>query len=431
MRKALMDSLLWRGIYFITTLLLNICIVRIYEAPQSGWIYFISNNFYLVLLIGGLSLDSSVTYFSASNKIATSKLALFSLTWPLLVSILSLACTGFLILNHSISVDYTFLLIAGVSYTLGISLTNFFTSLFYAKHSFAIPNIMMSAVNISVIILIPFFAKGCWGLNKHQFLYIYFLQFVVQGLGLGILYLRRYAPIHTLQYPNKKEYKMLFRFAMVALSANIAYYLIYRIDYLFVEAWCSAKSLGNYVQVSKMGQLLLIFPAIISSTVYPQSAKDNNPQLVKFILRVLFLFFVLYTLIFILSFFFSHSLFIWAFGATFDEMYIPFMLLIPGILFLSMHSIIAAFLGGKNKPLYNVISTGTGLVVVVLGDLLFIRIFGIKGAALVSTVGYATAFCVSLYLFFRKTSSGIKDILNADTFRLKTYTSFLKPTPNQ
>ena len=120
-----MDSLLWRGIYFITTLLLNICIVRIYEAPQSGWIYFISNNFYLVLLIGGLSLDSSVTYFSASNKIATSKLALFSLTWPLLVSILSLACTGFLILNHSIAVDYTFLLIAGASYTLGISLTNF------------------------------------------------------------------------------------------------------------------------------------------------------------------------------------------------------------------------------------------------------------------------------------------------------------------
>lgn len=430
MRKALMDSFLWRGIYFVTTLLLNICIVRIYEAPQSGWIYFISNNFFLVQLIGGLSLDSSVTYFSASNKIASHKLALFSLTWPLLVSILSVVCTVFLILNHSITSDYTLLLVAGVCYTLGISLTNFFTSLFYAKHSFAIPNIMMSAINILIIILIPVFAKGFWGLNSHQFLYIYFIQFVVQGVGLSILYIKKYAPIHKMKYPSKTEYTMLFRFAIVALSANIAYYLIYRIDYLFVEAWCSAKSLGNYVQVSKMGQLLLIFPTIISSTVYPQSAKNNNPQLAQFILRMLFVFLVFYTLIFVVAFFFSHSIFVWAFGATFNEMYAPFILLIPGIFFLSLHSIIAAFFGGKNKPMYNVISTGTGLVIVVVGDLLCIKIFGIKGAALVSTFGYATAFSVSLYLFFKKTGSGLKDIFNADTFRLKTYTSFLKPTAN-
>lgn len=431
MRKALMDSFLWRGIYFITTLLLNICIVRIYEAPQSGWIYFISNNFYLVLLIGGLSLDSSVTYFSASNKIATNKLALFALSWPILVSMLSVACTGFLIFNHSITSDYAFLLIAGASYTFGISLTNFFTSLFYAKHHFAVPNIMMSAINVAIIILIPFFAKGYWGLNRHQFLYIYFLQFVVQGICLGFVYVRNYVPIQTLQYPDKKECAAVFRFALIALSANIAYYLIYRIDYLFVEAWCSAKSLGNYVQVSKMGQLLLIFPAIISSTVYPQAARDNHPQLVKFILRMMCLFCFVYAFIFVASYFVSNSIFVLIFGSTFDEMYLPFIIIIPGILFLSMHTIIAAFFGGKNKPMYNVISTVAGLLVVVIGDLFLIKIWGIKGAALVSTVGYASAFSVSLYLFFRKTGSGMKDIFNADTFRLKTYTTILQPPSNQ
>ena len=79
MRKALLDSFIWRGVYFITTLILNVCIARIYEASQSGWIYFISNNFYLVILLGGLSLDSSITYFSASNKVSQHKLAFFSL----------------------------------------------------------------------------------------------------------------------------------------------------------------------------------------------------------------------------------------------------------------------------------------------------------------------------------------------------------------
>ena len=67
---------------------------RVYEATQSGWIYFISNNFFLVILIGGLSLDSSMTYFSASNKIAPNKLASFAMLWPLVVCILSVIFTG-------------------------------------------------------------------------------------------------------------------------------------------------------------------------------------------------------------------------------------------------------------------------------------------------------------------------------------------------
>jgi hypothetical protein len=108
MRKALLDSFIWRGIYFITTLLLNVCIARIYEATQSGWIYFISNNFYLVVLIGGLSLDSSMTYFSASNQIAPNKLALVSVIWPFVVAVFSVGCTIFLIQGDYITSDYHF-----------------------------------------------------------------------------------------------------------------------------------------------------------------------------------------------------------------------------------------------------------------------------------------------------------------------------------
>lgn len=425
MRKALLDSFIWRGIYFITTLLLNVCIARIYEATQSGWIYFISNNFYLVVLIGGLSLDSSMTYFSASNQIAPNKLALVSIVWPFIVAVFSIACTIFLINGHYITSDYLFLLVAGAAYTFGISLNNFFTSLFYAKQNFAVPNIFMSIINGIVIVLIPFFAKGFMGLNREQFLYIYFLQFILQGVGLSVLYLILYSPVKTLQFPTKQEYKVLFKFASVALFANIAYYLINRVDYLFVEAWCSAKSLGNYVQVSKMGQLFLIIPSIISSAVYPLAAKGENVNMVKYILRMMTLFVLLYIFIIIASYLFSNGFFIWLFGETFDEMYMPFLVLLPGILFLSMHTIIAAFFGAKNKPSYNVISTGAGLVVVLAGDLLLIKKLGITGAALVSSLGYTTAFIVSLFLFMQKTSLGWQDIFTPEIFKLKTYTSLI------
>jgi O-antigen/teichoic acid export membrane protein len=276
-----------------------------------------------------------------------------------------------------------------------------------------------------VIILIPFFTKGYMGLDREQFLYIYFLQFILQGIGLAILYLVLYSPVRQLQFPSLPEYKTLFRFAIVALFANIAYYLINRVDYLFVEAWCSSKSLGNYVQVSKMGQLFLIIPSIIASAVYPQAAKGENANMGKYILRIITLFVPLYLLIIIVSYFFSSPVFIWLFGKTFDEMYVPFLVLLPGILFLSMHTVIAAFFGAKNKPSYNVISTGAGLVVVLIGDLFLIKKMGITGAALVSSLGYTTAFIVSMILFMQKTAIGWRDIFTTEVFKLKTYTSLI------
>lgn len=423
MRRALLNSFIWRGIYFFTTLLLNVCIARVYEATQSGWIYFISNNFYLVLLVGGLSLDSSITYFSASNKISSDRLALFSLSWSFIVTALSIICTAFLVSQRYITSDYVFLFVAGAAYTFGISLTNFFTSLFYANHVYAVPNILMSIINIVIVALMFVFTQGFWGLNKQQFLYVYFLQFILQGLGLALLYLRL-NKVRLNKYPDRQEFKQLFNFTFIALSANIAYYLINRVDYLFVENWCSAKSLGNYVQVSKMGQLFLIIPSIISSAVYPQSAKGKTTGLITFILRLVSLFVIFYIAVVIVAYLFSNSIFLWLFGNTFDEMYIPFLILLPGILFLSLHIIIAAYFGGNNKPFYNVISTGAGLVLVLAGDLLLIRPMGIVGAALVSTIGYTTAFIVSLYLFLKMTGSSLSAIFSVEIFKISNYAAF-------
>jgi O-antigen/teichoic acid export membrane protein len=427
MKKALFDSFIWRGVYFITTLILNVCIARIFEASESGWIYFISNNFFLVLLISGLSLDSSMTYFSASKRITDNKLALFSLSWPLVVVIVTVASIFFLHNNHYLASSYTFILVAGCAYTFGISLTNFFTSLFYAKHNYSIPNIWLSAINILVVATMFLFAKRFIDVDKQQLLYIYFGQFVLQGAGLAILYLSLYVKLPSLQYPNKEECRLLFRFALIALSANIAYYLIYRIDYLFVQMFCSRKALGNYVQVSKMGQLLLIIPTIISSAVYPQSAMGGKGNVVQLIFRMMTVFFVLYIFIGISSVLFANNIFIWMFGATFNEMYVPFLILLPGILFLSIHIIIAAYFGGNNKPFYNLISTGAGLIIVLIGDLLLIKRMGITAAALVSSLGYFTAFIVSLTFFVKKTRTNWRHIFSTDMLRPKTYLSIFNP----
>ena len=426
MRKALLDSFIWRGIHFISIAILNILVARYYEAAQSGQIYFITNNFYFVLLVGNLSLDSSMTYFSSGKKLPSEKLASFSLSWPFVVTFFSMVCTSFLIMNHQIRGTKTFLLFAGTTYALGVSLTNFFNSLFYARQQFAIPSIYLSVVNIIVILLLPFFAAGHFGLNREIFLYVYFFQFIVQGAGLVWLYFTYYPQKGLWQYPGLKEIKMIFGYAFVALSANIAYYLINRVDYFFVAAWCSPKSLGNYVQVSKMGQLLLIIPTIISGAVYPLASAGEKVEMIKPIVKMTGVFVLLYIGIIAVSYLYSNKIFIWLFGKTYDEMFVPFLIFLPAIFFLSIHIIIAAYFGGKNNVFYNVASTAAGLTVVVVGDILLIKKMGIEGAAIASLLGYGTTFMVSMILFIKKTGTSPSEFFSPGLFRPATYAALFK-----
>jgi hypothetical protein len=51
----------------------------------------------MVIFVGGLGLNVSMTYFAASKQISLGKLALFSLLWPFAVALLSVGCTLFFI----------------------------------------------------------------------------------------------------------------------------------------------------------------------------------------------------------------------------------------------------------------------------------------------------------------------------------------------
>lgn len=61
--KLLQQSLIWRGFYFITVLLVNVILSRFLQADGAGWIYYITNFFSLILLVASLSMESGYTFF--------------------------------------------------------------------------------------------------------------------------------------------------------------------------------------------------------------------------------------------------------------------------------------------------------------------------------------------------------------------------------
>ena len=71
--RTLLQSILWRGLYYVAAFIINILIARHFQASTSGAIYYISSIYALVLLFSSLSLESGIIFFAAQNEIASSR----------------------------------------------------------------------------------------------------------------------------------------------------------------------------------------------------------------------------------------------------------------------------------------------------------------------------------------------------------------------
>lgn len=398
-QKQIAQSLVWRGSYFATILVMNIFLSRYFEAGNAGWIYYLSNNFSFLLILVGLTIENGVNYYASKQEINHHRLAWFSIVWTIMVALLVFIGLWFYFGRFK---DTSFLtrsqyLFYAICYIAGIQLTNFFTVLFYAHKNFFLPNFLMVLLNVLVILIIPK-QEGIADSNAGFIIKLYFGFFVITGLVLAAAFIIKNKSWQVVELPSFKQLQQLLRYALMALSANVIFFLVYRVDYWFVQKWCSAEALGNYIQVSKLAQMLLIFPTIISSVVFPHTAggmqlsemKDN-------IMRIGRITTVIYAGIIFIIAILGNWMFPFVFGKTYNIMYAPFLLLLPGIWALSNLFILSAYFGGTNQVRINIKGAALGLVVIVLGDFIFIKKYGIQAAAVVSTVGYMVNFFYSFH----------------------------------
>lgn len=410
--KQITESLIWRGLYFATVLVMNIFLSRYFEAGHSGWIFYVSNNFSFIVIIAGLTMENAVSYFSSKKDIDDNQLAWFSIVWSALVSVIVFAVLLFyfnLYTKTPVAVSKHYIYYA-VCYVAGIQLTNFFTVLFYANKNFFLPNLLMIILNAIIIIIIPK-QNGTENTDISLIINLYFAFFVITGVVLAATFITKKQAWKNTSLPAFIKVRLMVRYALVALAANVLFFLVYRVDYWFVKRFCTADELGNYIQVSKMGQILLIFPAIIASVIFPHTAAGTMLliQMKDNIIRIGRIITLLYALIFVVMILVGKQVFPFVFGSTFQLMHIPFLLLLPGLWALSNLSILSAYFAGVNKVKISVQGAGLALIVILAGDYFFIPKYKIFAAALVSTAGYTINFAYSYLMLKREYRVSVSD----------------------
>jgi O-antigen/teichoic acid export membrane protein len=399
--NLVLQHMLWRGLYFFSILLINIWIARFFAAEKSGQIFFVVNNLALVLLVVSISLESGATYYIASDKLEASLMANFCLVWATGASLIALIVWGIVLhMMHSVYLGDPIFLASSFSFILGVLFTTYFTSLFYAKKEFGLPNKILFLVNMLLIVFL-IFGKNNATIRTH-FIEIYFFSFFLQGLLLRIFFFGKYSYSGKLMFPPGPILKMVIRYSLFAMVTNLVYFLVNRIDYWFVEYYCSAKDLGNYIQASKLAQMLLILPAILGSTLFPifssQDKSGNQSQLTAVIRVLLWINGGICLLILVAGWYLIPMLF----GSSFNNMYLLFVLLIPGILCITMNYPMAAWFSAANRIGINLRGSVLALIVICIGDILALPHLGIMAAPIVSSAGYFSYCCYGFYMYRRE-----------------------------
>jgi O-antigen/teichoic acid export membrane protein len=407
--KSIFQSVLWRGLLYLSTFVLNILIARHFEAGVSGSFYYVINIFSLLQLLAGLSMESGILYFGATREIPPARLFNFSLTWTFLAVIfLWLILAGFKITAPQ-SFSPGQLKVFAVFFISGSLLYNYSTALFYAQKNFFVPNMISLCLNLLLIGLLPYNGTSIIAvINDANYFYLYFSFLLAQGLFTVIaFYLTRIKKVNFRQ-PSMAELKDLFRYSLLAWAGNIVFFLLYRVDYWFVETYCSSEALGNYIQVSKLGQLFFLLPSMIATAILPLAVTENKETMLQWLALLSRFFLYAYAVVCLVLVLVGYWLFPFIFGDSFNQMYRAFIFLIPGILSLSTLYTLTAYNAGKNQLKANILGCLYALMVVVAGNWWLVPVYGINAAAAVSSVAYVF-YQVYLLIDFRKeNNSGIK-----------------------
>lgn len=365
-------------------------------------------------------------YYIASKKITPYHAFRTSFWLWLILSIIGVTVAIITIMTRSqawftgIPTNLLLLAILAFPFTL---LQAFSGSLFQGLQDFKHYNVVLlvtPGVTLSIsIILVGLFNQGVFGAL------IAFIGGNLIGLVVTLLILWPY--IHKNDESKDNEVsahytKTCVNFGWKSHLSNILTFINYRADLFFVNFFLNPAATGVYVIAVQLAESLWMLSNSVSIVIFPRlselnKSEDTRRQLTPLISRWL--------------------LFLSAGGAVIISLFAPPFIkllygnefltaigalqwLLPGILVGSVSRVLANDIAARGKPELNLYIALITVSFNIVSNIILIPIFGLKGAAIATTLAYTLDAVAKLWLYARLSgNSWWKPILfNADDLQL-------------
>ncbi len=320
-------------------------------------------------------------------------LFVYSYLWAFLVSGI-----GFMVLSTGFLIP--------IEYVLHVVLLNFIYSIYSTHASVLLGREKITSFNVLHLLQ---FVMLIAGLLTFIFVfsftsviaYIYSLYFSYSLLMLISIFLV-FKNIRLKKHaPNLlKEMYLLGRFG---LGAGLLQLISTRLPYYFIEVYTGRAILGVFVSATQLMEGIKLISSSVGTIQYSKVSNIKEIDQAKALtIKLIKLLTLSILLILIVLLMIPESVYILFLSEKFEGVKAVLYILAPGIWALSISVLFSHFFSGIGKIRYNMISSGISAVIVLISLLILITPYGVKGAAIATSIAYIGATVFQAVVFFRK-----------------------------
>lgn len=349
--------------------------------------------------LGGLGFHEAVTYHASLGKYKLNEIVGTTIAFSIILGIIYLLMINAMFIFGIIStkgatIIQTAIILAAIPFGhLNQNLGNFMRGIQDFLY-FNIFNIFQAAIYLSGIIIALIIYKG--GLSGSILAYL--VAILSTALFATIYIFSKLKKSPRLNYDFLKEG---LTFGIKIWMGTVSSILSRRIDFFLLPLIINVAALGQYAVATQIAEVLLIFPASISTVLMPKItvSKSLSYKIVSKWLKLQIIFFICAAIAYI---FVGETFITIILGEQFIDAYKILIYLLPGILTLSLSTIFSSFFSGKGYPLINSYAAFSGLIFGMVAYLVLIPKFGALGAAIGSSISYSIQCGVQLIAYYRK-----------------------------
>ena len=212
--------------------------------------------------------------------------------------------------------------------------------------------------------------------------------------------------------PWRSSLKEMLHYGAFMQLSTLVSTLNKRLSLYLLNTHCDEKSIGVYASGTQVTEGVNIVGQSIGLVEFSTlSNTENNQRASQLTLRFIKLSVLLTFTALLIICLFPTSFFEWLFSGEFSDIRTVILLIAPGIVFFSAHTVLANYFSGTGKPKYNLYASLIGLSVTLVSAFVLIPMLGIRGAAITTTLTYTTLFVYQWIVFHKHTGCRIIQLI--------------------
>ena len=212
--------------------------------------------------------------------------------------------------------------------------------------------------------------------------------------------------------PLRSCFKEMLHYGAFMQLSTLVSTLNKRLSLYLLNSNCSERQIGVYASGTQVTEgvnivsqsIGLVAFSSLSNTEKEQRASQLTLRFMKVAITLTFTALLVLCLL-------PTSFFEWLFSGEFADIHPVILLLAPGIVFYSAHTILANYFSGTGQPKINLYASLIGLSVTIVAAFILIPWLGIRGAAITASLTYTALFVYHWIVFHKKTGCSITQLI--------------------